>query len=190
MVLDAAGSLAALHGPSALTFALVGTSVGLSPASLVQRFGTRDELVRAALLHMWDKLDQATAAADARSPSGPEGALELLVRLSVGYGPGDDEVAQGLLLLREDLRDPLLRARGVAWGDTLAAALGRRLCSKPTRQKLLGRLLVQQWQGAVLWWCFSRSGRLGTYLRRELRVLLGALADAPRDAPRKMARRP
>lgn len=172
-VLDAAGEIASRAGPEALTFAALGKRTGLSPAALVQRFGSRDAMLRTALLRMWDKLDAATAAADARHLVNPAGAVALLIQLSAVYGGSDgdgDEVAQGLLLLREDFRDPKLRARGVAWGEVLAAALGRRLSADPALQPVLGRLMASQWQGALLWWGFSRAGTLRHYLRRELRA--------------------
>ena len=168
-VLDAAGEVLGKVGPSGLTLAAVGAAAGLSPATLVQRYGTREALVRAALLRMWDRLDEATARADARHPLTAEGAVGLLVSLSGRYsGASDDEMAQGLLLLREDFRDPSLRARGVAWGDALAKALGRRLSGDPARAEMLGRLMASQWQGCLIWWGFSREGTLRGYVRREL----------------------
>ncbi len=170
-VLDQAGEIIGRGGPAALTFAAVGAKSKLSPATLVQRFGTREALMRATLLRMWDGLDEATAAADAKHPLDPDGAIALLVQLSAGYGASgdDDDVAQGLLLLREDFRDPVLRARGAAWGEALAAALGRRLSTDPAAQPTLGRLMASQWQGALLWWGFSRAGALRHHIRRELR---------------------
>jgi AcrR family transcriptional regulator len=167
-ILDAAIGLLHRHGPSALTFAAAGKAAGLSPATLVQRYGSKEAMLRAALLRMWDQLDEATAAADARHALDAEGAIALLVRLSAGYG-SEAEAGQGLLLLREDFRDPVLRERGVRWGEALAQALGRRLGTEPGQQLLLGRLMASQWQGAVLWWGFSRDGTLRSYLRRELR---------------------
>ena len=171
-VLAVAGDLVGRGGPDALTFAALGARAKLSPATLVQRFGTREAMMRATLLRLWDHLDASTAAADARFPADTEGAIALLVHLSAGYGgPSgeDDDVAQGLLLLREDFRDPRLRARGVAWGEVLATALGRRLSPDPAAQPTLGRLMASQWQGALIWWGFSRAGALRHYLRRELR---------------------
>lgn len=174
-VIEAVAELLSRQGPTALTFASASAATGLSPATLVQRYGSREAMLRTALLWMWDRLDEATAAADATQPLDADGAIALLVRLSAGYGSGD-EAAQGLLLLREDFRDPVLRARGAAWHDALCAALGRRLSDDPARQELLGRLLASQWQGAVLWWGFSRDGTLRSHLRRELHQWLEALA--------------
>lgn len=168
-ILDAAIGILRRGGPVDLTLARVGAAVGLSPATLVQRYGTKNALMRAALLSMWDRLDAATAAADARRPVNIEGAVSMLAALSGGYGESADEHAQGLLLLREDFRDPALRARGVAWGEALTRALGRRLTDDPARQPLLGKLMASQWQGCLIWWGFSRDGSLRSYVRRELR---------------------
>lgn len=174
-VVEAVAAALARDGPAALTFASASEATGLSPASLVQRYGNRDALLRAALLWMWDQLDLETAAADATQPVNAEGAIAMVMRLSSGFGAGDDP-GQGLLLLREDYRDPVLRARGAAWQRALSAALGRRLSGDPADHERIGRLLAAQWQGAVIWWGFSRDGSLRSYLRRELRDWLSANA--------------
>ena len=48
----------------------------------------------------------------------PDGAVELLVGLS-RYDGAVEDFAEGLLVLREDLRDPVLRSQGAAWEATL-----------------------------------------------------------------------
>jgi AcrR family transcriptional regulator len=80
-VLDTAGGILRRKGPEALTFAAVASATKLSPATLVQRFGSRRTLLRAILIRLWDNLDAATAAADARHPLNPAGAVALLVNL-------------------------------------------------------------------------------------------------------------
>ena len=125
-VTETVAALLVQTGPGGLTFASAAAATGLSPATLVQRFGSRDALLRAALLSMWDQVDGETAAADAAQAVSAEGAVDVLIQLSAGYGSGE-AAAEGLLLLREDYRDPVLRARGAAWNVALAAALGRRL---------------------------------------------------------------
>lgn len=177
-VLDAAGEVLGKVGPAGLTLAAVGVAAGLSPATLVQRYGTREALVRAALLRMWDRLDEATARADARHPVTVEGAVSLLASLTGRYSGSGDEMAQGLLLLREDFRDPALRARGVAWGAALTGALGRRLSGDAGRAEVLGRLMASQWQGCLIWWGFSREGTLRNYVRRQLTDWCGAVLGA------------
>lgn len=178
-ILEAAGAIASRDGPAALTFASLAAATGLAPATLVQRYGSKDALLRAALLRMWNVLDERTATLDRTLPLDARGAIALLVRLSGSYGATADETAQGLLLLREDFRDPRLRARGVAWGEALSRALGRRLSDDPLRQEQLGRLMASQWQGALLWWGFSRRGSLRGYLRRELGDWCEAVLSRP-----------
>ncbi|WP_421759675.1 TetR family transcriptional regulator [Devosia sp.] len=173
-VTDTVAALLVQTGPGGLTFASAAAATGLSPATLVQRFGSRDALLRAALLSMWDQADRETAAADAAQAISAEGAIDVLTQLSAGYGSGE-AAAEGLLLLREDYRDPVLRARGAAWNVALATALGRRLSDDAADQQRLGRLMASQWQGAVLWWGFSRDGRLTDHLGSELREWLSAL---------------
>jgi len=178
-ILDGALEVANRRGPANVTFASVSAVVGLSPATLVQRFGTKEALLRAALERAWDLLDEATARADESQPVTAEGAVALVTALWP-EGQGDEAYAEGLLLLYEDMRDPVLRARGVRWRAALTRALGRRLASDPARQDELGRLMASQWQGAQIWWAFGREGRGREAVAAELRTWLKALAvDKP-----------
>lgn len=168
-ILRAAIAVMGEKGPDGLTFLQVARAVGLSAATLVQRYGTKAAMVQAALLHAWDDLDARTAEADATAPLTPQGAIAMLVSLS-GSAPEIEDYGNGLLLLREDMRDPALRARGAAWGRALAKALGRRLSDDPMRQTSLGRLMASQWQGAQLWWAFSRESAAHEAIADELRL--------------------
>jgi AcrR family transcriptional regulator len=161
-------------GPEALTLAELGGVVELSAATLLQRFGSKDNLKRVALEYAWDRLDEATATADASAPETPEGAIAVIAALWPAADATPD-FAGGLLLLREDLRDPVLRARGVAWLDTLALALGRRITTDPAQRRKLGRLMVSQWQGTQIWWAFSRKGAAAEMIAGDLREWLAAL---------------
>ncbi|NIJ36940.1 AcrR family transcriptional regulator [Sphingopyxis panaciterrae] len=154
-------------GPASLTFSKAAQAAGLSAASLVQRFATRDAMAEAVLLHAWDKLDAATAAADAEAPVNPAGAIGLLLRLSPGETAGCD-VTDGLLLLREDIRNPVLAARGAAWGACLAKAVGRRLTGSAADAERLGWQMASVWQGAIIWWAFRRNGESATMIRAAL----------------------
>ncbi|HEY0919771.1 TetR/AcrR family transcriptional regulator [Devosia sp.] len=166
-ILDAAGRVLRRSGPAGVTFAAVGAEAGLSPATLVQRYGSKDGLMRATLLRAWDQLDVSTRVADELSPVDAEGAVAMLVALSGEYGD-HEQYAEGLLVLREDMRDPVLRERGARWGEALAQALGRRLTTNEPEQRRLGRLLAGQWQGALIWWGFEREGSVGEYVQKQL----------------------
>lgn len=139
-------------------------AAGLSPATLVQRFGTRDAMIEAVLLHAWDELDARTSTADAENPVTPAGAINLLMTLS----PGQADIADGLLLLREDIRHPALRARGAAWGSVLAGALGRRLAVAAPDMGRLGWQMASVWQGAIIWQAFRRESEPAKAIRAVL----------------------
>ena len=179
-LLDGALAVMRRAGPEGMTFAAVAAETGLSAATLVQRFGGKAALMQAALLRAWDLLDARTAATDAAAPATPAGAIGLLVALSGDY---DDDYAEGLLVLREDMRDPALRRRRAAWGEVLAAALGRRLADSAGPRPDLGRLMAAQWQGAVLWWGFERGRPLPEAVTAELeawcRTVAGQVTPPP-----------
>jgi len=155
-VLDGLLDAIEVTGPSGLTFSKASAAVGLASATLVQRFGTRDAMIEAALMHAWDRLDAHTVTADKEFPLNPGGAISLLLRLMPGSA-AEYSFTDGLLLLREDLRNPVLRARGRAWGDTLAKALGKRLTSDEDRGEQMGWQMLTMWQGALIWWAFKRD---------------------------------
>jgi AcrR family transcriptional regulator len=180
-VLAVAHDLIHRHGPEALTFASVAAACGLSPATVVQRFKSKAGLVRATLLYAWDLLDARTAALAARVPKTPEGAVELLVGLSLNYG-GIEAYANGLLVLREDLRDPVLRARGAAWKVALCRALHDCFADVAQRPKDVGLLMAAQWQGSLLWWSFDPEQPVEEVVDDGLRRFVATVRKAPRPA--------
>ena len=176
-VCDHALALMREAGSEAVTFAALSTRAGLSGAALVQRFGTRQGLIHAALAHAWDGLDAMTRQAVAEAARTPEGAIDLLGRLSTGYGD-IETYADGLRVLREDLRHPDLRARGEAWVATLAAAIGECFAGTPSAPPGIGLMMVAQWQGALLLWGFSPGGGgLDAFIRDHLRRFVAAQTD-------------
>lgn len=167
-------------GPAALTFAKAAAAVGLASATLVQRFGTREAMIEAVLLHAWDRLDALTATADSEEPATPAGAIALLLRL-MPTSSAEHDVTEGLLLLREDLRNPVLRARGRAWGDYLAQALERRLTSRTEPAEEVGRQMLALWQGAIIWWGFRRDGDPENAIRAALEQWWRSVGGAKRE---------
>lgn len=167
VVLDAALRAIEGLGVEALSFDRVAKACGLSASTLVQRFQTKAGLVRAALHHAWDDLDRATDAIAAECPDTPDGAVELLVRLS-NVGQSDSAYVDGLILLREDLRDPELRLRGKNWKQALGSHITRKLNGPADHAEMM----VVHWQGLLLWWNFERSRPAEEYLADGLRMIL------------------
>lgn len=166
-VFDHVHALMQERGSEGVTFAALAERSGLSGATLVQRFGTKQKLVHAALVHAWEGLEERTRRFAGEAERSPEGAVVLLQRLSGNYGD-IDTYADNLQILREDLRDPELRARGGAWVETLVVALGRCFATTPAAPDGIGRLMVAQWQGALLLWGFSPDGAVDVFVRDHL----------------------
>ncbi|WP_414471370.1 TetR/AcrR family transcriptional regulator [Microvirga sp. M2] len=173
-VLDALLEALMDNGPDGLTFTRAAAACGLSPATLVQRYGAREALVQAILLRAWDRLDAETEAADEEEAPTPEGAIDLLLRL-MPIETAERDATNGLLLLREDMRNPILRSRGAAWGHRLADALGRRLSKDQAQSKRLGWQMASLWQGAHTWWAFTREEPPERAIRRALEEWIAGL---------------
>jgi AcrR family transcriptional regulator len=182
-LLDAALGLVREVGPDAVSFGTLASRVDLAPSTLVQRFGSKAALLQAALLRAWAQLEAATDDAIAAAPDGPAGVVELLVSLTGQYDVHD--FADQLRVLREDLRDPVLRARGEAWFATLSEAVGVRLIGARGGSDDLGRLVVATWQGTLTVWSFDRGAPVVDVVRDTLEELLGRLLPEP---PRRRGR--
>jgi len=178
LLLDAALDIVHRDGPASLSFGALAASVGLAGSTLVQRFGGKDELLRATLVRAWDRLDTTTAAAIAAAARGANGVVELFVALTASHD--EDDYAEQLPVLREDLRDPILRDRGSEWLASLADAVDARLDGAPPGT---GWLVVAHWQGTLTIWAFTRSGRLHDAVRDALSQLLGRIGVASQDSP-------
>jgi AcrR family transcriptional regulator len=173
-VLDAAHRLMHEHGPDGLTFASVAQVCGLSASTLVQRFKSKAGLVQSALLQAWDRLDEKTATLAAAAPNTPAGAIELLVGLSRDYG-GIEAYAEGLLVLREDFRNPVLRARGALWKEALSSALDDCFAEVPQAPPGIGLLIASQWQGSLLWWAFEPQEPVEDFVEDSLKRFVAAI---------------
>lgn len=173
-VLYAAHRLIHEQGPEALSFARLAQYCGLAPATLVQRFKSKAGLMQATLLYAWDRLDARTATLAAALPATPSGAIKLLMGLSGEYG-GIETYADGLLILREDLRDPVLRARGTAWRRTLSKALDRCFADVPGAPRDVGFLMASQWQGSLLWWGFDPKDDVTHCVETSLKRFVAAI---------------
>jgi AcrR family transcriptional regulator len=125
-------------GDKAVSFATVAAAVGLAPPTLVQRYGSRDGMVRAARCAMWAALEHRTQVAiDATGDKGPQALLKAI-------GPVD------VTALAADFRDPDLCQRAAVWRATVEAALALRLGSG-SKGKESAALLFAAWQGQAFW---------------------------------------
>jgi hypothetical protein len=137
--------LLAAGGDKAVAFASVARATGLAGPTLVQRFGSRAGMIRAAHLAAWDALDAATAAAAESAEFSAKGAHNLLKSLNVEQAEAVD-----LAVLSVDFRDAVLRQRAEAWRQAVEATLALQL-GGGAKARAKAAMLFAAWQGQLLW---------------------------------------
>ena len=103
-VLAAAARVIARDGPARLTLARVAAEVGLSAATLVQRFGSKRELLLAFSRQASDGVAETFAAARRRHRSPVAAVRAGLVAMASGIATAD-ELANHLAFLQLELSD-------------------------------------------------------------------------------------
>ena len=149
-------------GDRAASFAAVAHLTGLAAPTLVQRYGSQEGMVRAALMDGWDALDRATDQAEGEADLSVKGAHMLLKSLGADVGDTAD-----LSLLAADFRDPELRLRAVAWRARLEQALAVRL-GGGAKGREAAALVFAAWQGQMVW---QAAGDKGFKLKDAIRRL-------------------
>lgn len=175
----AAARAIARRGPHELTLAHVAEEAGVAPATLVQRFGSKRDLLLAVAASGSGLVARAFAEARVRHRS-PLRALEAaLVGLASGVSD-PDEVANHLAFLALDLADPEFRAHTAAHSDAMRieieASVARAIAEgelAPTNRRRLADAVQAAYHGTLFLWAIDRKGKPEARLRAHLRLVLG-----------------
>jgi len=177
-VLAGAARAIARVGPARLTLAEVGREVGLAPATVLQRFGSKRGLMLALVRH------STLTAADGFSVPAKNGhPVRALIDGMADRTEGLTPVALSnhLAFLQMDLADPEFRqlagehARAVREQIQIcldAAVAAGQLSTKDTAR--LARSVQVAYNGAVLSWALEPEGRLDDRVRQEIETTLAA----------------
>jgi AcrR family transcriptional regulator len=173
-VLDAAARLIGRVGPARLTLAHVAEEAGLSPATLVQRFGSKRGLLLAVARR---RVDFGAAGAT------PIGALLAgLVALAAPVRT-PEALANNLAFLHLDLADAEFHAEAVAHFTALrehVEALLRDAVRAGELERVevarLAETVVTAYNGALITWAVLREGTLEDWLRRQVEAVLAPYA--------------
>jgi AcrR family transcriptional regulator len=163
-ILIAAAQAVGAVGPAHLTLADVGSRVGLSPATLLQRFGSKRGLLLALASHGADAMPNSIrSAAEAEDP------LAALVRVMTGFASSVTTVsdyANHLSFLLMDLSDPEFQRISQRHAQavheaieevlTAAAAGGHVVLDHPVTQ--LAQLVHVVYNGALVTWGMDPQG--------------------------------
>ncbi len=166
------------HGPAGLTLATVATEVGLAPATLVQRFGSKRGLLLALTRRSVTMAPQQFAAAYARGDAALTTLLDVLVEMTSPIRT-PDELANNLAFLQFDLVDPefhryardharVMRAEIWTLLD-IAVELGELVDTDTAK---LARSIHVAYNGSLVAWAIDRDGNLADYLRDDLEATL------------------
>lgn len=178
-ILDATQRAIDRHGPALFTLAHVTAEVGLAPASIVQRFGTKANLV----LALKARLPNQTATVFANIPSEPndyptdrlQQALQELVAGVVEPG----QLANRLAFLQLDLTDPAVHATAIAHQAALRDGVRAILVEATTAGELvrhdhtrLAQAIATAWFGSLTTWSLAGETDLSAWLRRDIETVL------------------
>jgi AcrR family transcriptional regulator len=177
-ILEATHRAMSRFGPARLTLAHVAAEVGVAPATLVQRFGSKRGLLLALARQAAAVTGQQYAAIRAAHPS-PLTALLAVADCMAGMAPTPEALANNLAYLHIDLTDPefhqLALEQGRASRRELRAMLDAAVEAgelAPCDTERLARAVGVTLGGGLLAWAIEREGTAAEWLRYDLETLL------------------
>lgn len=178
-------------GPAGLTVAAVAAEAGLAPSSLVQRFGTRRNLLLAFAQQAPGAVRDVFAAAERRAGS-PIAALgDALASMVADVGDAR-ELANHVAFLQMDLSDPDFRRHAVAHGLAFRDAARRLILAATAAGELppgnaaeRARQLHLAYNGALITWALHEEGTLEGAVRGAVALVLGSAAAVVRRRRRE-----
>lgn len=177
-ILEAAARVIGRLGPARLTLADVGDEVGLSPATLVQRFGSKRGLLLAQVRHSVASVDACFAAVRAAYASPLEALLAAATDMT-RHVESPESLSNHLAFLQIDLTDPafhrlaLENARRIRAG--YRALLDEAVSAgelEPCDTARLARAIEAMAGGSLVAWAIHRQGRVERWVRSDLETLL------------------
>ncbi|WP_433227027.1 TetR/AcrR family transcriptional regulator [Microtetraspora malaysiensis] len=177
-VLAGAARVIARVGPARLTLAEVGREVGLSAATLVQRFGSKRGVLLAVAAHGAEALPSQVATA--RQASAPVAALIDVLAGMAGTIRSTEEFANHLAFLLLDLADPQFRRISRDYAAAVERAIAEVLAAGQAAGELvqddlsrLPRAIHAAYNGALIAWGLAGEAGPAEQVREQLALLLG-----------------
>lgn len=178
-ILGAAARVIGRAGPGGITLAEVGEEVGVSPSTLVQRFGSKRKLLLAVAEGAPPALSRRIERARAAEGSSLDALVAMLVTESAGFGAAPQAAANHLAFLQIDLEDDEFRRHAVEHSERMEEGIRDLLREAVERGELeecdterLARSLLVAYSGALITWAIRRRRPLEEALSRDLRSVL------------------
>jgi AcrR family transcriptional regulator len=177
-ILEATARAISRFGPVRLTLAHVAAEVGVAPATLLQRFGSKRGLLLALARQGSAATGEQYAALRAGHPS-PLASLFAVADCMAGMAPTPEALANHLAFLHIDLTDPefhqLALEQARAGRGELRAILDAAVKAgelAPCDTARLARAVQVTLGGGLIAWAIEREGTAAEWLRDDLEMLL------------------
>ena len=187
-ILAAVGRVIGRHGPARFTLALVAREVGMAPATLVQRFGSKRKLLVTAMKGGAGEWSGCIARRKAAGES-PLAIIRTLLLSFTELAPTAREFGNHLAaLLLLDLADPAVypftremtrKNHHALVGLLREAELAGELL--PGDHEATARLLTAVTVGSLVQWAIHREGPAGEWVARDLDGVLGPSLPPPAE---------
>lgn len=179
-ILGAAFRVVSRLGPGGLTLAEVAKEVGLSPAALVQRFGSKRGLLLAlagtGAAGVASRFEAARSAHDS-----PMAALGEAMTAMTAFASSPEALANHLAFFQLDLRDPDFHRLALDHARALGRELRLSLEAAVAAGELelgqcdidrLARAVETTYNGSLMTWAVHRDGDVAEWFRDDLELLL------------------
>lgn len=166
-------------GPGELSLAEIAAEAGVTSAALVQRYGSRRELLLAVLARYADET-RAMLDGIRSGRRSPLAALDHYAACMAAMGESPAALAHHLSYLQLDLTDPgfqrHMRRSAQITRDVLTEWLDEAVAEGALRRDVntrgLARLVELTISGSLLTWAVYQEGSAAAWMRRDLRALL------------------
>jgi len=167
-------------GPAELTLGAIAAEVGVTAGALVQRFGSKRELLHAHARYAARTGDIGLGAPRTARPSSPLSALRAVTAAYARLAESPRAALRSLAYLHNDLADPVLRrhllrlnrATRRRYEQLLADAVAARELRAGTDVQALARMIEVTLGGSFLAWTIYREGPAARHLREDLDAML------------------
>ena len=179
-------------GPGELTLAEIAAEAGVTAGALVQRFGSKRDLLLELTRRFAAATEEMFAQLRAAEPS-PLGTIRLYADCMAQMGESPATFAHHLAYLQVDLTDPDFFANLRTQAEGTRAALRALVAeavkagelSRRTDVDALARALEVTITGSLWTWVFHQAGTASASMRQDVEALLAGYVVAPVKKSRK-----
>jgi AcrR family transcriptional regulator len=168
------------HGPAELTLGAIAAEAGVTASALVQRFGSKRELLLAHARHAAATGDIGLGARVDERTASPLAALRSATAIHASLAASPRAALRNHAYLQNDLADPplrrhllrLKRAARARYEQLVADAIAAGELRADTNIQTLARMIEVTLDGSFLGWTLYREGSAADWLREDLDTLL------------------